>query len=386
MKFKKTLKNRLEGRPYLLRALTYFYNFAVLYGRLLVNILRLRYPVNRDLPLAFKKPKILQFPITNRCNLHCKMCGLENQPRMTELTPEQFRDIFRNPLFSNIDTVGINGGEPFLQKNLLGYLQCAIDSLPKLRSLYLISNGTVTTALLTVLPQVKEVCSQKGIKVMFTISVDGLAEIHDLVRGKTGSFTQVEKSCAAINAERDRYCDQFGLLCTITKHNIYEVTELDAWARLNGYCISYNLATQHARLSTETLQDDFTVFVDEHTRLMTTEFFYGKFLETKSPFYFALYKYLSESKRASGCNFKYDGITVLADGSIAYCATKSKVIGNAVSEDAEKLFGNNRPYRNDLIRTQCEFCSHYTNTLLFDSCLQYNAELLKLIGLPFKFA
>lgn len=380
-----TIRNKLHSRPYLLRDMVFIYNFILLYGKLVINIARFRYPVNKRIGIFFRKPVILQFPVTNRCNLHCKMCGLDNGTQANELSPQQFCNIFKNRIFKNIHSVGINGGEPFLQKNLYGYIKAVIDSLPKLRNIYLISNGTVLSRILTDLPMIKEICSTNNIKLTFSISIDGIDATHDLVRGRNGTFVTVEKTCELIKENQSRFCDDLGILCTITKHNIYPINELDVWAKNKGYNISYNLATQHSRLNTDILEDDFTVFADEHARLMTAEFFYGKFIETKSQFYFALYKFVSESERACGCNFKYDGITILADGSVAYCATKSKILGNVLTDDADTLFNGQTSYRDDLIKNNCHKCSHYTSTLLFKNALEYNREVLRMIGSPFKF-
>ena len=381
----KIIKNNFKSKPYLLRALVFFYNFILLYGKLLVNIVRLRFPVNKRFSLFIKRPRVLQFPVTNKCNLNCKMCGLKNEQKTVELSPQQFAKIFQNTIFKNIRSVGINGGEPFLQKNLFGYIDTTINSFPKLKNIYLISNGTRTSKMLASLPLIKKACSSKKIKLTLSISIDGVDETHDLVRGREGTFATVQKTCSLIKEDQNKYCDDFGVVCTITKHNIYQINELDVWAKIMGFKISYNVATQHVRLNTESLHDDFTVYSTEHTRFMAAEFFYGKFIETKSPFYFALYKVVSESERATGCQFKYDGITILSDGSIAYCATKSKIIGNALIDRADKLFNREKPYRNELIRNSCHKCSHYTGALLLTKYLEYNREILRMIGSPFKF-
>jgi len=385
MNYISIIKNKLQSRPYLLRLLVYIYNFTLLYGKLAINILRCKYPVNTRSGIFIRKPKILQFPVTSKCNLNCKMCGLDNEKQTNELSPNQFNDMFKNRLFSEIHSVGINGGEPFLQKHLYDYIKAAVESFPKLKNIYLISNGTVVSRILTDLPMIKQLCSTHAIMLTFSISVDGIDEIHDQVRGREGTFVTVEKTCALIKENQNQYCDYFGILCTITKHNIYPINELDVWAKYKGYSISYNLATQHSRLNTDGLEDDFTVFADEHARLMTAEFFYGKFIETKSQFYYALYKFVSETERVCGCNFKYDGITILADGSVAYCATKSKILGNVLTDTVDNLFNSQISYREDLIKTKCRKCSHYTSTLLLKNTIEYNREILRMIGSPFKF-
>lgn len=385
LKSKETIKNYLADMPYQLQAVTYIYNYIMLYGKLVLRIISGKFLANIKYVAVKKKyPKVLQFPVTSRCNLNCKMCGLYNEKKCAELEPQQLNVIFANNIFKNIRSVGINGGEPFLNINLLDYVDIVIRSFPRLENIFIISNGTLANIMLTVLPEIKSLCATNNIKLTLSISIDGIGAVHDFVRGQEGAFEKVENICSIINSNLSRYCDDFGIICTLTKYNTYQINEVDVWAKYKNYNISYNIATQHVRLNTSSLCDDFTVFACEHTRLMSAEFFYGKFIETKSQTYYALFKYITTKKRATGCYFKYDGITILSDGSIAYCATRSKILGNALSEDAYTIFSNNLSYRKSDILSTCDTCSHYTGVLLLKDHIDYIREILNVIGSPFK--
>ena len=80
-----------------------------------------------------KYPEILQFPITNNCNSKCVMCNVTSNILKNEMTVDEFRKIINDDIFKEIKSVGINGGEPFLCKNLIPFCR-NISEKRKIRS------------------------------------------------------------------------------------------------------------------------------------------------------------------------------------------------------------------------------------------------------------
>ena len=70
-----------------------------------------------DRPLPLEKPTVLQFPVIDICNSQCQMCRIWENKKSDDLTPEQLRQGLRNPLFSEVTAIGLNGGEPTLRKD-----------------------------------------------------------------------------------------------------------------------------------------------------------------------------------------------------------------------------------------------------------------------------
>jgi radical SAM protein with 4Fe4S-binding SPASM domain len=79
------------------------------------------YLLNIRLPeKVISKPRNIQIEVTNRCNLRCYMCYINNLKRdqKGELSFDNFKKIIRN--FNYYHTVKLSGiGEPFLNKSLL---------------------------------------------------------------------------------------------------------------------------------------------------------------------------------------------------------------------------------------------------------------------------
>jgi MoaA/NifB/PqqE/SkfB family radical SAM enzyme len=330
-------------------------------------------------------PRVLQFPVTANCNMNCIMCNIESIKGRKDLSVQEYRTILINRLFSRIESVGINGGEPFLYYNLVDLVGMLCSVLPKIRNVYIITNGYFTEKLLTQLPRIKSSCAKAGVMLHLSISIDGVGAMHDAIRCLGGAFLHVEETCRQISSDREKYCDTFQIICTVTKVNVYHLTEVDVWAKENRYPISYNVGTLHKRLHNEVKYEGFSVLPDVHSKMMAIEFFYRKFAENKSKTYFALYKYLLSGRRATACDFANNGCTLDSDGQLYYCATYSKSLGLVSSTNAYEVFESGRAYREELLTTHCATCSHYVGTLNVEDEALYRRELLKNIINPIVF-
>jgi organic radical activating enzyme len=50
------------------------------------------------------------------------MCGMQNLKTYTDWMPTELEKILQDSLFSKIESVGINGGEPFIKTNITEYI------------------------------------------------------------------------------------------------------------------------------------------------------------------------------------------------------------------------------------------------------------------------
>lgn len=305
-------------------------------------------------------PKTLQLPITNACNLDCVMCNIHMNDKSLIPLEEFEKKIVSSKLLKSIKAVGVNGGEPFLLKNIDEYIKLILN-LPKLKGIYIISNGTLTDQVLIKLKAIKEMCSKKGISLTISFSLDGVGEIHDIVRNKKGCFEALMKTVGLINNHREEYCDNLNFICTISRYNVKHLIELDNFAKRNGFSINYNIATIHKRLKNNEKYEDFSILNDRYSCLLAAEFFYKKFIETNLSKYFALFLYLYDEKhiRYGECQYLHNAITITPEGDVCYCATWSDVLGNIKENDLEELYFNNRSYNEQIKENYCKHCSHY---------------------------
>lgn len=324
-------------------------------------------------------PVSLQFPITNKCNLDCLMCNIKCKNTSKEISLEILNQTMHSKLFKKITSVGVNGGEPFVMKDIVERISVLATSLPKLKSIYIISNGTLTDIMLKKLPLIYEICKRNKIYFQLSISIDGIGKIHDKVRCKDGTFDKALNTINIINANLNKYCDYLNVICTVSKANVYNLPETDEFAKIKGWSISYNIATVHERLFNYNKINSFSIFDDQISKNLAIEFFYKKFLETKSEIYFSIYLYLLSDGKHRPCNCFYlrKGITLSPEGNVCYCATHSKELGNVCKDDIKQLYFSNKKY-NDYIRNNyCSECSHYMmGNMYFKDYLKYINEVI----------
>ena len=309
-------------------------------------------------------PLTIQLPITYLCNFDCVMCGMHHMTRYKDFTADELDAILSDKLFSKVEAVGVNGGEPFLKPDILECFRKMIEQLPNLKNFYIISNGYFTERITRSLKEIKKMCEPKGIKVNISFSVDGIADMQDFHRGKKGAFEHIEKTIETIKSAQELYADFMNLTCTITKHNIERINEVEVWAEKTGVSVAYNIATVNVRIENEDRVNDFSLMADEHARMLAMEFFHKKYMETAEEKYYVLYLYLRDGKRYADCPCMYnEWITLTPNAQMGFCATHSKELGSALEKSAYEIIQENISHLDEIKKNYCNGCSHYTSML-----------------------
>lgn len=325
-----------------------------------------------------KYPKTIQLPITYKCNFDCIMCGMRNLVHNKDFTYKDLDKILSDELFKEVTSVGLNGGEPFLKPDLVDCIKIMMNRLKKLKNINIISNGFFTDNIIKTLEQIKLICEEKNVNVNIAFSVDGVSEMQDFMRGTKNAWINVNKTIDSIKSNQKKYCDSIEVISTITKHNIYNIEEVELWAKQKGITVAYNIATVNARIDNYSKLEDFTIFNDEDARMCAQEFFYKKFIETKSKRYFGIYMFIHKHKRYAPCPCQTNSwVTLTPNSQISYCATHSDELGNALEKSAYNIFNNNIDYLKNLVKDNCDMCSHYIYTLSKEGRKKYYRELLR---------
>lgn len=314
-----------------------------------------------------KYPKVIQLPITYKCNSRCVMCNIWRMDHSGETTAEEFAKFMQDDIFKEVRSVGINGGEPSLVPNLPEYVK-HILSLPKIKSLNIISNGFSQRLLLRSLETIYKMCQEKGVFFHVSISLDGVGEVHDTVRGIKKAFEKTISTIDEIIENQSKYCDSYEIGCTIVKQNIDYLKELDTYAKRKNYNIKYRLGIENKRIESDKLTDQYSVIYSP-LRQSAKEFIHYKMYQSKDPVtrfkYYAIFSWLNskEPKRMLGCLWKDEGITLDSRGELYYCAVASKSIGSLRKEKGEKIFfdDENINYRKSIIKNSCDRCIHDYN-------------------------
>ncbi len=312
-----------------------------------------------------KYPKVVQLPITYKCNSKCVMCNIWKMDYSNELTIKEFAEMLKDPVFSKVEHLGINGGEPSLIKNLDEYVD-EILKLPKLKTLNIITHGFNKKLLWKQLETIYQKCKSKEKLFHVSVSLDGYGKMHDIVRGLP-VFKLTSQTIEEIQNNPNKYCDSFDVGCTITKQNVDYLVELDAYAKEKDFDIKYRMGIENKRIESNKLTEQYSLFYDGSIQ-SAKEFMHSRYEQAGDLWerfkYFSIFDFLSskQPKRKLGCYWQTEGITVDSRGDMYYCAVASEKIGSLRGNIGKGLDvfwdADNLNYRQSILEKDCNNCIH----------------------------
>ena len=242
-----------------------------------------------------RKPRVLQLPITSKCNSRCLTCNIWKHKERIDIDYLKLQDLFKNSFFSDVVAVGINGGEPSLHANFVDVVN-AVLTLPQIESIFIISNCINKDKLLSLLREIYPICKDHGVILHLQISVDGIGEVHNNVRGIKISFDRVIQTINELCEHKEMYLDEFDIGCTISKYNVDYLVQVEEYFSEYDVPVYFHLAVPNKRI--HNFEDaPFTVMSDTHSRQMAKEFFHKKYNNSKMRMerirYFLIYYYLT---------------------------------------------------------------------------------------------
>ena len=312
-----------------------------------------------------EKPHVLQMPITSRCNSCCVTCNVWKHHERKDIDAAVLKDALKDPFFSEVQSVGINGGEFSLVPNFMAILE-ALTSLPNLVSIYLITNGIATEKIKEHTRSAKTFCAAHGISVSLCISLDGVGSVHDTIRGIPGNFEKTIQLIKDISSNRSLYCDELIIGHTLSRFNIDKVHEIEDYLALWGLTLDVHLAVPNKRIGTYSDSDKYNILADDKCRQLAAEYFYSRFLSegnlTAKARFFANYYYLKNNGkgRLSNCLYRYRDVTIDENLNLRLCATASESLGNLEKESASSIINSNRTKKEaKRLQKECNRCIHY---------------------------
>lgn len=314
----------------------------------------------KDRPFPLEKPVVLQFPVIDICNSQCQMCRIWENKKSDDISADDLRKGLRNPLYSEVAGVGLNGGEPTLRKDLGELAAVLFEELPKLRSISLITNAYKYDEVIERITDVGEVVRKHGGHLDVMVSLDGYGEMHDRVRGKPGNFERALKVLDFVQSSP--LVGNVRIGCTIIKENVYGLADLFEFCQSRGLYIKYRLGVPHQRLYTQNLLDPYALSAED--KYHVAEFMEGLIAhyetgEHQKFFYRSLIDQMVRGEpRKAGCDWQHRGATITSKGELLYCAVQSKVLGQIQDGKSDQHYFGNQAHVNEIMASKCADCHH----------------------------
>ena len=181
--------------------------------------------MRRVRPSWVPRPHAAHFILTYKCNLKCEACPSWEVRDHNDLSLEEWLRVFEQ--LKSLDVVKVLGGEPLVRKDIVEILT-GIREIIDPYMMQLTTNGMMTQRTVDVVKAV----AWPGLQLR--ISVDGLEDTHDAMRGVKGSWKKVTRTVREIGALKKEYGFKFGINFALTDQSLGELDEMLEFSESHG--------------------------------------------------------------------------------------------------------------------------------------------------------
>ena len=259
--------------------------------------------------------------ITYNCNARCVMCDIWRIQGFPELPVAEFAK-----LPPTLRDINISGGEPFLRRDLPEIVAVLAKACPKAR-LVISTNGFLTDLVVKQMKKILKIKPDIGV----AISIDGMNEMHDEMRGIPGGF---DKDMETIKQLQALGMTNLRLGFTITEKNIKHLRMVYDLSRELGAQFTHSFAqssefyfggkknTDFQGLGDESLTEGMALATEDTNRVVSP---LREFLREE-------YSYIIKSE-LHGWNLKRWARAYFAFGMYKFITSHNPVVSNAPARD-----------------------------------------------------
>ncbi|WP_289857173.1 radical SAM protein [uncultured Muribaculum sp.] len=166
--------------------------------------------------MAIKLPTDASIILTYRCPMRCQMCNIWQNPtdRNEELTAADLRSL------PKLKFINLTGGEPFIREDLPEIVEECFRHTPRI---VISTSGWYEDRVIEL--------ARRFPKIGIRISIEGLSEKNDELRGRQGGF---DKGLRTLLTLRQMGLKDIGFGCTVSNHNSHDMLALYKLSRSLG--------------------------------------------------------------------------------------------------------------------------------------------------------
>jgi radical SAM protein with 4Fe4S-binding SPASM domain len=190
------------------------------------------------------------------------MCNVWRKDTGDDLTPEEFISLFKDhpQFFKHLEDLSVSGGEPFLLRELPELLSTISGVCRNLTSITIPTNGLATTLILEGTRKTLEKL-RKNIIVNVGVSLDGIGEVHDNIRGVKGAYHRAVNTLTQLKTLQHQYPNlSVGFGTVLLPQNLHQIEELKHLAETMkvAYSFTPSVTTENLYDNTEVEEMKFT--------------------------------------------------------------------------------------------------------------------------------
>ena len=274
-------------------------------------------------------PMILTFSVNDYCNSRCKTCNIwmndATEKKEGELGLEEIEKIFSQ--FNRIYWVTITGGEPFLRNDLAKIIGI-LHYKAKTKIITISTNGITTDEIIHCIKEILNSC--QNLKLVINLSLDGVGEQHDRIRGVKGNFEATINTFKELKKIRNKRLI-IGFNTVISRYNVKNLPKIYSnLQKFNPDSYVMEVAENRIKLYNQDL-----LIVPEKNDYQRALYFLIKNLKRKKSdvpeiirkLRIEFYKYLVSNKRLEN----FEGIAsayIMSDGEVRVSDSKRFILGN----------------------------------------------------------
>jgi MoaA/NifB/PqqE/SkfB family radical SAM enzyme len=275
---------------------------------------------------------------------------------------EQFDAIFSDPVYSRVEYIILAGGEPTLRNDLPEIIELMHRHMPRLKKLLIPSNVINRVSVQKQYPRIARYCAEHKIRLSLGVSLDGIGETHDKIRGVKGAFDKVMQNIELMKQLQKEVPFNAGIDPTIFSMNVHEMQKLKDLAKRLKMPITFQIAA----VADEYYHNndiEHVLRVNNEDRVSLAEFLRrqvaeSSLLDSLAYYYAEVVENLEGApERGLPCPFADQGLLLNPDGSLQYCHN-SRPIGNALETSSSELYyaHENQAYRSTVQKGVCPSC------------------------------
>lgn len=310
------------------------------------------------------KPTALQINITYRCHAKCQMCHIWKMKPKNELSFAEWKKIIQDPIFSTIEKLSIAGGEPLLHPNLIKLTRLFINSMPKLQSISLVTNGLLPDLTVSRVRDLINLCGEKDINFWVSVSLDGTGQTHQLMRGVPKAFEKTSKTILGLKSLQSKYDLGLGVGCVICHKNLHKLKELEKWCQKHKIPLNFQLVGFH-KTYVQNLEKqselDFKEKDKKSLYKLLKKLASKRSIKNIMSYYWhdMLWMYKEKGRRTTPCPFLLDALVIDSLGDVYYCLSEKKIGNCRKGKTVSEIYydSHNLRLRQQRARTVCLKCN-----------------------------